>query len=192
MSSQTEIEFKNLLTAEEFYTMREAFSLSSSDFHSQTNIYFDTTDFQLKTAKKGFRLRVVGDRNELTLKSPGDNAHTMLEVTELISNEKRDQILAQGFIDTSIYQAFSQLPDRVNVFGSLRTERAEVHYQGGLLVFDHSYYMQWEDFEVEYEVEDLETGRTHFYNLLKEHHIPTRKTDTKIARFMKEAMRQRG
>ena len=192
MSSQTEIEFKNLLTEEEFNSLRDAFSLSDTDFHSQTNTYFDTNDFQLKEAKKGFRLRVVGDRNELTLKSPGDNPHTMLEITELISNEKRDQILSQGYIDTHLYQAFSQLPNQVNAFGSLRTERAEVSYEGGLLVFDHSYYMQLEDFEVEYEVEDLEAGRTHFYDLLKKHNIPTRQTDKKIARFMKEALRQKG
>ncbi|MDX1771545.1 MAG: CYTH domain-containing protein, partial [Planococcaceae bacterium] len=177
MSSQTEIEFKNLLTEEEFNSLRDAFSLSDTDFHSQTNTYFDTDDFQLKEAKKGFRLRVVGDRNELTLKSPGDNPHTMLEITELISNEKRDQILSQGYIDTHLYQAFSQLPNQVNAFGSLRTERAEIPYEGGLLVFDHSYYMQLEDFEVEYEVEDLEAGRTHFYDLLKKHNIPTRQTD---------------
>ncbi|MET0787167.1 MAG: CYTH domain-containing protein [Paenisporosarcina sp.] len=192
MSSQTEIEFKNLLTEEEFHSLREVFSLNDSDFHSQTNTYFDTDDFQLKAARKGFRLRVVADRNELTLKSPGENAHTMIEITELISNEDRNQILSQGFIDTQLYVAFSHLPARVNAFGSLRTERAEVPYQGGLLVFDHSFYMQLEDFEVEYEVVDLEAGHIHFYNLLKEHNIPTRQTDKKIARFMKEALRQKG
>ncbi|MFX3673260.1 MAG: CYTH domain-containing protein [Paenisporosarcina sp.] len=192
MSNQIEIEFKNLLTREEFQNLCQAFSVRNTDFHSQTNTYFDTPNFDLRDSKSGFRLRVLAKRNELTLKSPSTDIHTMIETTELVSNEIRDIILQQGFIDTKQFAAFSHLPPLLHAFGSLRTERAEIAYEGGLLVLDHSHYMQKEDFEVEYEVEDVELGRTLFLELLAKYDIPMRQTDKKIARFMKAAWKQRG
>lgn len=192
MSSQIEIEFKNLLTQEEFERICQTFSIRNTDFHSQTNTYFDTTNFDLRDAKMGFRLRVMAERNELTLKTSSTDVFTSMETTELVTNKIRDNILQQGFIDTKQFHAFSHLPTRLNSFGSLRTERAELAYQGGLLVFDHSHYMQQDDYEVEYEVEDVDLGRKNFTELLAKHDIPMRLTDKKIARFMKAALQQKG
>ena len=192
LSSQLEIEFKNLLTHQEFLRLCNTFSISENDFHSQRNTYFDTHDFNLRDKKMGFRLRTLSSRNELTLKSPSTNEHSMMEITELVTNEERDAILRQGYIDTLQYKNFSHLPPRLYSFGSLRTERAEFHYKDGLLVLDHSHYMQQEDYEVEYEVEDVELGQKVFLDLLSKHDIPTRQTDKKIARFMKAALKQKG
>lgn len=192
LSNQLEIEFKNLLTHKEFLRLCKTFSICDTDFLSQTNTYFDTPDFSLRDEQMGFRLRTLPSRNELTLKSPSSNEHSMLETTELVTNEERDAILLQGYIDTSQFKSFSHLPPRLYSFGSLRTERAEFHYKDGLLVLDHSHYMQQEDYEVEYEVEDVELGRKNFLDLLDRHDIPTRQTDKKIARFMKAALNQKG
>jgi len=192
LSKQLEIEFKNLLTYEEFLRLCKTFSICDTDFHSQTNTYFDTHEFNLRDEKMGFRLRTLPSRNELTLKSPSTNEHSMMETTELVTNEERDTILQQGYIDTSLFKNFSHLPLRLYSFGSLRTERAELPYKEGLLVFDHSHYMQQEDYEVEYEVEDVELGQKNFLDFLANHDIPTRQTDKKIARFMKAAMKQKG
>lgn len=192
LSSQLEIEFKNLLTHEEFLQLCHTFSIRETDFHSQTNTYFDTPDFNLRDLKMGFRLRTLPSRNELTLKSPSTNEHSMTETTEIVTNEERDVILRQGYIDTLHYKNFSHLPPRLYSFGSLRTERSEFHYKDGLLVLDHSHYMQQEDYEVEYEVEDVELGQKIFFDLLANHNIPIRQTDKKIARFMKAAMKQKG
>lgn len=192
LSNQIEIEFKNLLTKEEFQNLCQAFSIRDTDFHSQTNTYFDTPDFKLRDEKIGFRLRVLDGRNELTLKTPSMDAHTMVETTELISNEERNLILEQGFIETKRFPSFSDLPPRLHAFGSLKTNRTEFAYEGGLLVLDHSHYMQQEDFEVEYEVEEVELGRKRFLELLAKYDIPQRQTDKKIARFMKAALKQRG
>jgi len=192
LSNQIEIEFKNLLTKEEFQNLCHAFSIRETDFHTQTNTYFDTPDFNLRDEKIGFRLRVLDGRNELTLKTPGLDAHTMVETTELISNEERSLILEQGFIETKRFSSFSALPPLLHAFGSLKTNRTEFTYEGGLLVLDHSHYMQQEDFEVEYEVEEVELGRKRFLELLSKYDIPLRQTDKKIARFMKAALKQRG
>ena len=48
MHQEIEIEFKNLLTKEEFYLLCERFSLSEADFIMQENHYFDSEDFALK------------------------------------------------------------------------------------------------------------------------------------------------
>ena len=187
MTVQKEIEFKNLLTKEEFDHLCKGFGLVAEDFLSQTNTYFDTVDFQLRGAAKGFRLRVVNERNELTLKAPGENIHTMIETTYLISADERDRIIDAGTIDPSLYKVFQQLPNKLNVFGSLRTERAEISYQDGLLVLDRSLYLGHTDYEIEYEVKDVVSGQQSFLTLLKHYNIPTRKTPKKIARFMKVA-----
>ena len=48
MSQNIEIEFKNMLTKEEFIQKKSDFQVKSSDFVKQENDYFDTLDFALK------------------------------------------------------------------------------------------------------------------------------------------------
>lgn len=187
MSIQNEIEFKNLLDKEEFDRLCQKFQLSEQNFHSQTNTYFDTPDNKLRVAYMGFRLRVVGDRNELTLKAPGDNVHTMIETTRHISKDERDDILQSESLKPRKYEEFVHLPEELVAFGSLRTERAEISYQNGLLVLDRSEYLGITDYEVEYEVNDVISGQQIFHELLENNQIPIRVTPKKIARFMKAA-----
>ncbi len=187
MNVQKEIEFKNLLEKEEFDELCNAFGISQQDFHVQTNTYFDTENHQLRNSHMGFRLRVVGERNELTLKAPTDNVHTMMESTHLISANERDEILSNQSVKPREFSEFQQLPEILLAFGSLRTERAEIPYRGGLLVLDRSDYLGITDYEVEYEVTDITSGHHSFTELLKKHHIPKRQTLKKIARFMKAA-----
>ncbi|WP_019413397.1 CYTH domain-containing protein [Paenisporosarcina sp. TG20] len=187
MTVQKEIEFKNLLQEEEFDQLCNEFGIADQDFQLQTNTYFDTVDYQLRDAFKAFRLRVLGERNELTLKEPGENTHTMIETTQLISNIERAKILNKGEIKPGIYNEFQQLPKILIPFGTLSTKRAEIAYKDGLLVLDRSEYLDHIDFEVEYEVNDLSKGQKHFNELLNTFKIPKRPTMKKIARFMKAA-----
>ncbi|MEH7347045.1 CYTH domain-containing protein, partial [Bacillus sp. JJ1532] len=57
-------------------------------------------------------------------------------------------------------------------------------------VLDHSYYLNKEDFEIEYEVSNREKGLEVFSELLLNLDIPIRKTDNKIMRFYKEKYNQ--
>ncbi|MCZ8536559.1 CYTH domain-containing protein [Paenisporosarcina quisquiliarum] len=187
MSIQKEIEFKNLLEKEEFDTLCSEFGVLEEDFHIQTNTYFDTKDFQLRDAFMGFRLRVLEQRNELTLKAPGENQHTMIETTRLITEFERDEILQNGCIKPQAFDEFLSLPEVLFSFGSLRTCRVEIPYQKGVLVLDRSDYLGETDYEVEFEVTDYENGRQSFNTMLSTHRIPVRPTPKKIARFMKAA-----
>ncbi|UZN00165.1 CYTH domain-containing protein [Lysinibacillus sp. MHQ-1] len=76
------------------------------------------------------------------------------------------------------------------MFGSLTTDRVEIPYKEGLLVFDHSYYLQCDDYEVEYEAKDAIKGKAIFDEFLQQHGIQKQETDKKIARFMKALQQQ--
>ncbi|MFH4176134.1 CYTH domain-containing protein, partial [Acinetobacter baumannii] len=53
-----------------------------------------------------------------------------------------------------------QIPvSALTYMGSLTTERAETLFEGGTLVFDHSFYYNHDDYEIEFEVQDEETGK---------------------------------
>ena len=56
MQSEKEIEFKNLLTKQEFECFVSFFQIGQKDFHSQTNYYFDTQDNFFKDNRMGFSL----------------------------------------------------------------------------------------------------------------------------------------
>lgn len=184
MHSEQEIEFKNLLTQEEFQQLVDAFNLTSNDFHTQTNYYFDTAEEYFKEKKMGFRLRVLPNRNELTLKIPVQE-HIMEEKTEILSDLQRDAIIQHSSFPTVSFLEQIQFNGPLNCIGSMQTTRAQIAYKGGNLFFDHSHYSQIEDFEVEYESQNVENGRIIFLQLLEEHQISLRPTDKKIARLMK-------
>ena len=83
MTHQVEIEFKTLLTREEYQRVIAFYQLDRSAFHTQTNLYFDTLDHQLKQKKFGLRIRTTEDKAELTLKSPLKEG--LLETTDILA-----------------------------------------------------------------------------------------------------------
>ncbi|RKJ40173.1 CYTH domain-containing protein, partial [Butyricicoccus sp. 1XD8-22] len=71
-------------------------------------------------------------------------------------------------------------------------DRVELSYKGGILVLDHSFYLNCDDYEVEYEADDENTGAEIFNNFLMDFQIEKRATDKKIARFMKVLNAKKG
>ena len=69
MSQNIEIEFKNMLTEDEFHKFLTHFQITSTDFFKQENHYFDTKDFALKEHGCALRIREKKDRFEMTLNS---------------------------------------------------------------------------------------------------------------------------
>jgi len=186
MHQEIEIEFKNLLTKEEFHLLCDRFSLSEGDFIIQENHYFDSKDFALKNKGCALRIRKKKAHYEMTLKQPVEEG--LLETNETISEDEAKSIIAnnripKGAIAKIIHEELEIAPDSVIYFGSLSTRRAETEYEGGLLVIDHSMYLNKEDYELEYEVSNFSTGQKIFIELLKSLNIPTRQTDNKIKRF---------
>lgn len=185
MSQNIEIEFKNMLTKDEYEKLMEFFQIKSGDIFSQENHYFDTPDFALKAQGSALRIRYKSGRFVMTLKQPCPEG--LLETNQSLTPEEANQAITTGKLPEGMVK---DLVRKMNVpfesleyFGSLVTERSELPYEGGLLVFDHSYYLNKEDFELEYEVENYAHGEKIFRQFLKEHNIPKRETKNKIYRF---------
>lgn len=193
MSQEIEIEFKNMLTKEEFETLIEHFQIEESQFHIQHNHYFDTVDQQLRQLKSGLRIRQLENYNELTLKEPARGI-ALTETTDRLSDEQVQSILIEGTPIPALevegrLHAFEVSLNELQRIGTLSTTRAEINYNGGLLVFDHSLYADQEDYELEYEAVDEEEGKMIFLALLNELAIPVRPAQKKLARFMKALKR---
>ncbi|WP_264736916.1 CYTH domain-containing protein [Cytobacillus firmus] len=187
-----EIEFKNMVTREEFSSLIDFLNLRSEDFSEQENHYFDTPDFLLKAKGSALRIRQKNGSFELTLKQP--HPEGLLETNENLTESEAAEMIQTGKIPTEqIIKSIEELgikTDKLQYFGTLATKRAEKEYMKGLAVLDQSRYLNKEDFELEYEVDNRNEGELTFLNLLKQLNIPVRKTENKIKRFYNEKYRQ--
>ncbi|KGR73692.1 CYTH domain-containing protein [Ureibacillus sinduriensis] len=195
MTQELEIEFKNVLTKQQYETLLKKFHVSNEMIVHQTNHYFDTKEFRLKELFSGLRIRVTNKKIVCTLKErTATNTH--LETTDVITREQADLMLTgRGFFAESVKIRLSQLGvpvEHLHHFGTLSTERVEISHKGGTLVFDHSFYLNCDDYEVEYETNEENRGRKVFENFLKENDIPQKAADKKIARFMSALKMQKG
>lgn len=183
MTQEIEIEFKNIVTEEEFQSLCKSFSIEA--FTKQVNHYFETPDFSLKEAGSALRIRHKGETYTLTLKQPAEigllETHQVVTETEAKMMMETNTII-QGAVVDQLHKL--QIPvSALTYMGSLTTERAETLFEGGTLVFDHSFYYNHDDYEIEFEVQDEETGKAAFIHLLKQHDIPIRHTNNKVKRF---------
>ncbi|MGR6002090.1 CYTH domain-containing protein [Bacillus cereus] len=183
MTQEIEIEFKNIVTKEEFDTLCKSFSIEA--FTKQVNHYFETPDFSLKEAGSALRIRHKGATYTLTLKQPAEIG--LLETHQVVTEDEAKMMMEtntiiQGAVVDQLHKL--QIPvSALTYMGSLTTERAETLFKDGTLVFDHSFYYNHDDYEIEFEVQDEETGKVAFIHLLTQHNIPVRHTNNKVKRF---------
>ena len=106
MEQNFEIEFKNLLTKDEYLELlTKEFPEDSSQRKKkaihQTNYYFDTSNKDLKKQNSALRVRITDSTNEMTLKVPyqgflmENNLHLSDNDTSEIMNNK--QIVLSSF-----------------------------------------------------------------------------------------------
>lgn len=193
MSQHIEIEFKNILTKNEYEKLLAEFKIEKEDLFFQENHYFDTPDFSLKEKGSALRIRKKTSGFEMTLKQPAQVG--LLETNQLLSEKEAVQALQQSIIPEGKIKSIL-LESRISLsaikyFGSLATYRIEMKYKNGLLVLDHSLYLNKEDYELEYEAENYDDGMKAFSGLLHKYHIPKRETENKIIRFYKQKFAQK-
>lgn len=188
MAQEIEIELKQLLMKEEFEQLKQHFQLKDADFHTQTNYYFDTPQFDIKSQLAALRIREKNGQWVLTLKEPHEIG--LLETHQTIAppSQLDDFKLPEGEVADRLDHLNIQ-KDQIVYFGSLETSRAEKMIQEGLIVLDHSRYLTVEDYELEFEVSDLEIGQAAVSALLRKFHIPVRNTKNKVVRFYEEKMK---
>lgn len=189
MPEELEIEFKNLLSEMEFNNIKDKFSIQKEDFTIQKNHYFETYSNDLMAKKSALRIREKKGTFELTLKQPAKEG--LLETNQQITEEESSKMLKEGILPSGEVKAalhtLGIVPDTFTYFGTLATNRAETEYKDGLLVLDYSFYLNNEDYELEYEVKEKKSGEADFFRLLREMDIPLRPAENKIKRFLRAA-----
>lgn len=185
MSQEIEIECKNMLTTQEFEQLCSHFEIGGSDFTRQDNHYFDTPEFMLKNKGCALRIREKNNRSTLTLKQPYPDG--LLETHQSLTGEQAEAAINGARLpDGEVIDLLSSMNIPVSslkLLGTLSTKRAEFTYEDGLLVLDHSFYLDTEDYELEYESSERARGEKTFHDLLNTFGIPVRETDNKIRRF---------
>lgn len=186
MSQELEIEFKNMLTEKEYTFLLELFNANETDLFSQTNYYYDTKDGLLKQLRSGLRIRILPLNAELTLKTP--LGQHLLETTDALTQEEAERLIQNHTIkqDGAVAKKLNELNvplAELNYFGSLKTERFEKVISDGLLVLDKSTYAGKIDYELEFEAQSHENGKSFFNQFLHKHDIPVRKGKNKIERM---------
>lgn len=183
-----EIEFKTLLTKEEYHSLEDFFK--DQPPIRQTNHYIDTPDQAIRNHRMALRIRTLADRAELTLKVPQDAGHfeynqalTFDQVETFLSKKK----LPQGEIASFLTDLDIPLTS-LDVWGSLETERQEKRIPKGLLAFDRSRYNSIEDYELEMEVDDA-SDETYFHEFLKEKQIEYKPAKSKVARLAQSLLK---
>lgn len=185
---QLEIELKTLVSKENYLKLCAFYQLTDNQFHTQTNIYFDTSDRKLQKQKCALRIRRYADYGELTLKSP--QTVGLLETTDTLTLAETNRciqkqlIFANGTVANEL-QKLNIEPNDLLVLANLTTRRAEFSIEEGLLALDESWYNQQHDYELELEVTDATKGKIAFENYLKQHELPFLPAESKIMRAVR-------
>lgn len=183
MQRSLEVEFKSLLTKEEYERLADMFKGSRSDV--QTNHYFDTPRFSLKALDSSLRVR-ERDSLELTLKKK--KGYAMQEYTLPITEEMFEEIKQTGVIpDSELKNELAPLigEQKLNNFLSLSTLRMMTQYKKGVLFLDKSTFCGVTDYELEYEAKNYIEGKKEFIELITELQIQYKKSEKKVLRAFK-------
>lgn len=193
MNEQLEIEFKTILTKEEYQSLQFFFDFSESDFFIQENYYYDTEDKRLAHLNSGLRIRLLPDSAECTLKTP--LGLDKIETTDFISFHcgkeliKKNQIKHDGFVAKKL-EKLSISPKSVHLIGSLTTKRAVKKVAEGIMVLDKSFYDSQVDHELEFETKNSQTGELFFNSFLKKQGIKRQKAKNKVVRMIEAKARK--
>ena len=173
MAKNLEIEAKFLLNKEDFDKIVAHFLIT--DFFSQTNYYFDTTDFKLISSHCAMRIRHTAENEyEATTKVPSGDG--LIETNVIVpyatfNSLINDKIIIIDEIE-KVLNTIGLSQNNLHFFAKLTTKRATTKYKIGELFFDESTYFDKTDYEIEYEVStNLEEANNILFDLFKELNI---------------------
>ncbi|RCW69748.1 CYTH domain-containing protein [Saliterribacillus persicus] len=187
MSQEIEIEFKNLLSLDEYNKIYDYFNLKNEIILTQTNHYFETANFSLKNKGAALRIREKNGKWNLTLKEPNPNGDGLLETHAALEPNEAESYIHGGIIQQE--EIINRLNDlsisvqNLQYGGALKTKRIEFPYKDTLIVLDHSVYNGKEDYELEVETHIFEYGKEIFEGILRNLSINKRNTPNKIQRY---------
>ncbi|MGY3704497.1 hypothetical protein BW731_03400 [Vagococcus martis] len=189
MAKEIEIEFKNMLTKDEFQQLLTTYFPDTPAF-SQTNCYFDTPDNTLKEKSMGLRLRKRQGKNECTLKVPTSNTNAYQEITDSLTEKEINTLIKEERVplgrDVANYlESIGVAVTDLKKIGFLTTYRREKKLNNEcLLVLDESHFGKTVDYELEMEVTESKKGELFFNDFLIKENIKRHPASKKIARMI--------
>ncbi|MDK9857832.1 CYTH domain-containing protein [Staphylococcus equorum] len=184
MATNNEIEFKQLLSQSQYQSIYNKYFPEMQPF-SQTNYYIDTEQFDLRSHKSALRIRIKDDYYEMTLKVPAEVGLMEYNFETHVIPELNKELVAND-LPLEITEQLNKMNVDVNqlvILGALTTSRLEKEVQGNLLVLDKSDYLNYQDYELEYEVEDYDDGLIQFKMILEAFDIKHETPENKVQRF---------
>lgn len=184
MAEQIEIEYKTLLTAEQFQAIKAKYAPNQAAF-VQENYYFDTPQFDLKQKHCGLRIRSTENSAECTLKTPLSEG--LLETTDKLTIQEAEEWLSakkvpnQGSVAEKLATLDISLSE-LQLLAQLKTARIQIVLPIGELALDESWYGDNHDYELELEVPEANQGKQDFLSLLEEFQIDYQPAKNKIVR----------
>ncbi|WP_100373489.1 CYTH domain-containing protein [Bacillus sp. FJAT-45037] len=185
MSQEIEIEVKSLVNEKAFYDLLSMLQLSMEDASTQRNHYFETQHFHLKEKKSALRIREKNNTYTFTLKQP--HSEGLLETHQKLTKSEATKAIETGY--TPPGEIHNQLitlniePSELMFLGTLTTRRLEISYEDGLLCFDHSTYLDQEDYELEFEGHSLSHASDTIKSLFLQANVEMITTPNKVQRF---------
>lgn len=184
MKQEIEIEYKMLLTKEEYYRLLNGLPFPSRPT-IQTNYYFETETFLLKQNKLALRIREKNDSYTLTLKQPHKDG--VLESHELLTKETAEKWIKHKLVnDSEILNSLELLnipANELKYFGHLTTERYQFEQHNIIYVLDKSMYHTKTDYELEIEAHSKQAAQKAFQSIITQFQIVEKETLPKITRF---------
>lgn len=178
-----EIEFKNLLTLEEYNKIYDHYNLSKAREITNENYYYDTKDNTLKKNNVALRIRKNELLEEMTLKIKKDKGNIEINEKFEITTPKKLLTLSDMPKNIKTYIEKNALGKDFYLTQKIITKRKELQISEGLIVLDKTYFLNdVVDYELEFEVCDYEKGKNYFYSLLDKLGIQKKEAQPKIAR----------
>lgn len=181
---EIEIEFKNLLTENQYDALYEKYDLSNTEEIINKNFYYDDTDESFKKIGAALRIRYTNKKTEITLKIKGDTQNVEINVPLDERYPKEPTVLP--ILPNEIIAELERMNVKIKtpmLIQKIETLRHEVTLENGLLVLDKTTFINdIVDHELEFETKDYETGLAAFEKLLEENNIDKNPAKPKIAR----------
>ena len=181
---EIEIEFKNLLTENQYDALYEKYDLSNSEEIINKNFYYDDANESFKKIGAALRIRYTNKKTEMTLKIKGETQNVEINVPLDERYPKEPTVLP--ILPNEIISELERMNVKIKtpmLIQKIETLRHEVTLENGLLVLDKTTFINdIVDYELEFETKDYKSGLAAFEKLLEENNIDKNPAKPKIAR----------
>lgn len=177
MKTNLEIEYKTLLSKEEYDRILAYYN--DAEVIEQTNHYYQSENSSNK--KIAARIRQIGNTFELTFKIKQEKGK--LEVNFEVPSNSPEHFLRE---DVQTFLKEHHYTHEWRYIGELHTKRHVIKDKYGEICIDHNTYLSNEDYEFEYEVNNIYESLAfpRYLEILKQFSVQNIKAKAKFHRFV--------